>query len=100
VARLSGDEFAIIAAGSSGLQEVATVAQKILDLFRQPFFCQEKEVWMTTSIGIAFFPLEAEDAETLVNNADEAMYAAKAAGRNNYQFFSEKLCRPLRSPVT
>ena len=99
VARLGGDEFAAISLGISRVEDAAKIAQKILNLFRRPFIYKEKEVWITTSIGIALFPKDAKDPESLEKNADKAMYCAKAAGRNNYKFYSDGSYRSILIPL-
>ncbi len=99
VARLGGDEFAIVSAGISQAEDAARIARKILDLFRRPFRCEAKEIWITTSIGIALFPLDANDSATLVKNADKALYRAKAVGRNNYQFYAEEAYWSILIPL-
>ncbi|MFP5247770.1 MAG: putative bifunctional diguanylate cyclase/phosphodiesterase, partial [Thermoanaerobaculia bacterium] len=64
----------------------AGVAQKVLDAVRQPVVVDEHELYVTTSVGIAVFPDDGDDAETLLKNADRAMYLAKELGRDNYQY--------------
>jgi diguanylate cyclase (GGDEF)-like protein len=91
VARLGGDEFTIILDEADSMQSVALVAQKILDFMAQPFFLEGNEVVVTTSIGVAFYPTDAADAEELQKNADAAMYHAKEKGKNNFQFFTAEM---------
>ena len=67
------------------------VAQKILHELNRSFLIQEKELHIGGSIGIAFFPSDGDDMETLLKNSDIAMYHAKKTGRNNYQFFSPEM---------
>jgi diguanylate cyclase (GGDEF)-like protein len=89
VARIGGDEFVVVLAGmeqdeSSALQ----VAQRMLERFAQPVVLEGRELFVTCSIGIASHPRHGEDGETLLKNADAAMYRAKDQGRNNMQFYT------------
>ena len=86
VARMGGDEFTILLSDIGDRRAAATVAQKVLDSIGQPLDVDRHELFVTTSIGISMFPEDGADAETLLKNADRAMYRAKEAGRNNYQF--------------
>lgn len=88
VARLGGDEFTIVLTDISNAEDAAQVAQKIIDLFAQPFHLGDHEVFVSTSIGITIYPFDDSDIENLIKNADTAMYQAKANGRNTYEFFS------------
>jgi diguanylate cyclase (GGDEF)-like protein/PAS domain S-box-containing protein len=88
VARMGGDEFTILLSDVGGSADAATVAQKLLDSVSHPIIVEGHELFVTTSIGIALFPDDGTDAETLLKNADRAMYHAKEMGRNNYQFAS------------
>lgn len=91
VARLGGDEFVIILSAVQKIQDVVNIAAGILETVSQPIRLGGHEVFCSTSIGIAFYPMDGEDHETLLKNADTAMYAAKDRGRNTYQFFSEEM---------
>ena len=91
VSRLGGDEFTIILDDVQSPQDVATVAQKVLDQLAQPFILDGHEVVVTTSIGVAIYPQDAQDAEGLQKNSDAAMYHAKEKGKNNYQFFKPEM---------
>jgi len=86
VARMGGDEFTILLSDLADARAAATVAQKVLDSISQPIEVDGHELFITTSIGISIFPDDGLDPETLLKNADRAMYRAKEAGRNNYQF--------------
>jgi diguanylate cyclase (GGDEF)-like protein/PAS domain S-box-containing protein len=86
VARMGGDEFTILLPDIADGHAAATVAQKVLEAFSHPTVVDGHELFVTTSIGIAIFSDDGADAETLLKNADRAMYRAKEAGRNNYQF--------------
>jgi len=91
VARQSGDEFLILLADLRRSTDVYIVAQKILEAFGQPLVLQEREVHLSFSIGVSLFPQDGQTAEALIGNADVAMYRAKDAGRNAYQFFTREM---------
>jgi len=86
VARMGGDEFTILLADLADRRGAAAVAQKVLEAVRHPVVVDEHELYVTTSVGIAIFPEDGEDAESLLKNADRAMYRAKEVGRDNYQY--------------
>ncbi|HEX4858774.1 MAG TPA: EAL domain-containing protein [Usitatibacteraceae bacterium] len=88
VARLGGDEFAVLLESSDARASVERLAQKIADMSRLPISAEHRDVIVTSSVGIAFFPDGGRTAEDLVRNADAAMYHAKAAGKNTYAFFT------------
>ncbi len=90
VARLGGDEFVLVLTGTGrdAARAAASVAAKVLAHLGRPYKVQGYELHSTPSIGIALFPADGEDADTLMKNADSAMYQAKSAGRNNAQFFT------------
>jgi diguanylate cyclase (GGDEF)-like protein len=91
VARIGGDEFMVLIDDHRGPEEVMIVAQKILSFLERPVLLEWKEVKISGSVGIASYPEDGEDAETLLKNADTAMYQAKERGRNNFQFYSSDL---------
>src|SRR5438105_3818325 len=91
VARISGDEFAAVLADLARADHAALVAQKILDALAVPIEIGGKEVFAAASIGIATFPADGDDAEALLGAADAAMYRAKEAHRNSYQFFTAEI---------
>jgi diguanylate cyclase (GGDEF)-like protein/PAS domain S-box-containing protein len=86
VARIGGDEFVFIIPELAGAAAAARAAERILEEVRRPFMIHDRELFVTASVGIATFPADGDDAETLVKNADSAMYRAKEAGRNQFQF--------------
>jgi len=92
VARLGGDEFTVILPQFRSTDHVENVAQIILDRLAEPFQFPEKGlVYISASIGITIYPMDADDIEPLISNADQAMYAAKSGGRNRYSFFTHSL---------
>ncbi len=91
VARLGGDEFVVLLPDMEERKHAATVAQKILAVIGKGFTLIGHEFRVTASIGISLYPQDGEDEQTLTKNADIAMYQAKAEGKNNFQFYSEKL---------
>jgi len=88
VARLGGDEFAIILNDVAHKSDVTPIANKILTSLAQPFRIDKHELFITTSIGITLSPEHGSDTMTLLKKADTAMYRAKAAGKNNAQFYT------------
>lgn len=88
VARIGGDEFAIALADIARTSDVPKLAQKIIDTLSKPYALEGREFFTTASIGISICPDDAQDPESLLKNADIAMYRAKKHGRNNYQHYS------------
>ncbi len=91
VARLGGDEFVIMLAGIEHTSSVAMVAEKLVLAISEACTIDGHNLYTTPSIGIALFPTDGPDGETLMKNADSAMYHAKTAGRNNFQFFDARM---------
>jgi diguanylate cyclase (GGDEF)-like protein/PAS domain S-box-containing protein len=88
VARIGGDEFAIVLPEIHGAEDAARVARKVIEAMTAPYRIGEQEIFVTASVGIALFPGDGPDAETLLRNADAAMTRAKEVGRNNFQFYT------------
>ena len=88
VARLGGDEFVILLSDLEKVEYAAGVAKVILKAFQKPFQVAEDKITSNASIGIAVYPNDCEDEESLLKKSDMAMYAVKTRGRNNYKFFS------------
>jgi len=88
VARVGGDEFLLLLPGITRMEDATNIAQKILELFQEPFVLNNQKLYITTSIGIVTYPNNGEDADILIKNADIAMYYAKKKGRNNYQHYT------------
>jgi len=91
VARLGGDEFAILLSEIREPENITSIAYKILQSFAHPFQIADKELFITSSIGIAVYPTDSASVEDLLKYADSAMYQAKKLGRNNFQFYSAAL---------
>jgi diguanylate cyclase (GGDEF)-like protein/PAS domain S-box-containing protein len=91
VSRLGGDEFIVLLNELVHANDAAVVAHRILDDLTSPFTLSGQEVFISASIGISLFPLDGEDPDSLLKNADIAMYHAKEQGRNNFQFFSPSM---------
>jgi diguanylate cyclase (GGDEF)-like protein/PAS domain S-box-containing protein len=91
VARLGGDEFVVLLKNVEGPEAVAPVAGKVLELMRAPFLAGDRDLFLGASVGISLFPDDATDAESLLRNADNALYRAKDHGRDNYQLYSPAL---------
>lgn len=91
VGRLGGDEFIVLLRALTDEQQAANVAEHLLDLFRDPFQLNQRELILTLSIGIAMYPKNGVTASDLLRNADTAMYRAKASGRNSYSFFTKAM---------
>jgi len=88
LARVGGDEFILLLSRIEQRESAGVVARKIQDLFRTAFHVAGRDLFITPSIGISVFPDDGDDAESLVKNADVAMYVAKQRGRDNYQYYS------------
>ncbi len=88
VARVGGDEFTLLSPEVAGVEDTVEIAERVLKVFQQPWALDGHEFHVTTSVGIAMYPNDGEDAESLLRNADTAMYRAKEQGRNNYQLYT------------
>ena len=97
VIRLGGDEFVVLLEPVYEVQKSANVAQRICATFEQPYVCGVERIQMGASIGISLFPRDGNDTETLLKNADIAMYAVKSSGKNHYFFFRAELYEKLRN---
>lgn len=91
IARNGGDEFLIILPGVGSAAHAANVAQKLIDVVKEPFNLNGYDAFIGATVGIALFPADGSDPETLVKNADMAMYRAKEEGRGNYRFHTGEM---------
>ena len=91
VARLGGDEFVIVLPIVKDREGVASVARKIVAMFNEPFIIEGYNLAVTPSIGISLYPEHGRDFDTLVKNADTAMYLAKQEGRNAFRFYDSRM---------
>ena len=95
VARLAGDEFAIVLNDIPGAAEVRRIAHRILGIFDDGFKVNGTRYDVNVSIGIAIAPINGRDSATLIHNADAAMYCSKQEGKGKYTFFSQSIARQL-----
>ena len=91
ISRLGGDEFTVLLSKLGEPEEAGDVARRILRSIPEPIVLEGHTVSLSASVGIAIYPVDGEDVETLVKHADAAMYSAKAQGRDNFQFFSPRI---------
>lgn len=91
VARFGGDEFLIMLNSIDNIEDISKAADKILDIFHEPIILKGQEIFITASAGISVFPADGKDTESLIKNADIAMYTAKEKGKNQYAFCSTNM---------
>ena len=91
VARLAGDEFIVFVTNFASDASLVTVAENILESMSRAFVYCEKELFVTTSVGVVVYPQDGADVDTLISNADTAMYVAKGDGRANFKFFTSTM---------
>ncbi|RLA10601.1 MAG: GGDEF domain-containing protein [Gammaproteobacteria bacterium] len=91
VARWGGDEFSVVLQDIQTIDNINIVADKIVQSFSSPFHIKNKTLFITASIGIILYPLDDNNVESLLKNADTAMYHAKENGRNNYQYYNHEM---------
>ncbi len=88
IARLGGDEFVMIVADLDKDKSLVGVGEKLVNLFKEPFKISKRDIFITASIGISFYPQDGKTAGELLSNADLAMYRAKELGSNQFQFYT------------
>ena len=91
ISRLGGDEFSIVLSDIHNVMDCTLIAEKLLDCMSKPLVIGDRELVVTVSIGITIYPFDNAEIQGLLKNADMAMYHAKEAGRNNYQFYSSSM---------
>jgi len=89
LARIGGDEFILVMLETDHMEDATVIAQKILDSFMEPLLIDGHQLHLSTSIGIAVYPVDGQDLETLTKKSDAAMYYSKGHGRNQFKFFSD-----------
>ena len=95
IARMGGDEFVVLLTDCRDAEHVRDVGERILGMVSEPFLLDEYEQYISASIGIAVYPEDGRDDQTLIKNADIAMYRAKDRGRNGYYFYNPTLEAPI-----
>lgn len=95
IARIGGDEFVAVLTTGNSTENVIAVVKRFLEAISRPFSFQDQEIWITASIGIAQYPDDGGDTETLFKKADTAMYHIKENGRNGFQFFASEMNRKI-----
>ncbi len=93
LARLGGDEFVIVTGSISKVADVGHLADKIINVLKEPIIIDEHNLYLSVSIGISLFPDDSKDMRNLLKFADSAMYKAKDEGRDNYQFYSPDMTK-------
>lgn len=88
ISRLGGDEFTVIMEDFKDTKDISKVASHVCKIISEPFIIDGVQYGICVSIGISIYPLDSNDADTLIKNADDSMYAVKQAGGNNYRYFS------------
>lgn len=91
VSRFGGDEFAVILTELTHVEEIEHIIKSVQDKFKDPCHILERDIFVTFSVGFTYYPLDDENADNLLRNADTAMYAAKSLGRNGYQRYSSDM---------
>jgi diguanylate cyclase (GGDEF)-like protein len=91
VSRIGGDEFVVLAGQLTSTTEASKIAQRIIESVGRPYMIMEQEIYVGISVGIALYPDDGDDAKALLKSADTAMFHAKVAGKNNFQFFDPQM---------
>ena len=99
-AKLGGDEFVVVIPNLKDIKVLHDIGAKIVETVRSPFHIDDNQYFVTASIGIAVFPDHSDSAETLMMYADQALYAAKRAGKNQYQFFTQTMQQEIKERIS
>lgn len=99
LARLGGDEFTVLLADLESAEDIVTVAHRVIEKLNEPFTVLKREIFATASIGIAVFPEDGEDANTLLTHADVAMYQAKSDGGNCFRFYADSMGERIKKTL-
>jgi diguanylate cyclase (GGDEF)-like protein/PAS domain S-box-containing protein len=100
VARVGGDEFIVLLTSFEEREDVTAIAERVLETIRRPRTILDQELRVTTSLGVAVYPDDGSDVETLLRNADTAMYRAKQSGRDNYQAYTPAMSAEILNRVS
>jgi diguanylate cyclase (GGDEF)-like protein/PAS domain S-box-containing protein len=100
LARMGGDEFTILLPELTQPEDATVIAEKVIEELRRPLNVAGHEIRATASIGVALYPADGEDPDTLIKHADIAMYHVKAAGKNSYAFFSTEMNAAFHQKLT
>ena len=99
VSRLGGDEFVVVLSECNDEHKIVETAQRLQENLSKPFSLDGEEFTITASMGIAIYPKDGKDVETLLKNADIAMYNSKELGKNNYQFFTNAINKTVQERI-
>jgi diguanylate cyclase (GGDEF)-like protein/PAS domain S-box-containing protein len=99
LARLGGDEFVVILSSVTCHESIANAAQRLMSVFSQPFLIDDRKIYCSVSIGLAVYPDDGMDTESLLKCADTAMYHAKEEGKSQYRFFSAQMNQKIMRRV-
>lgn len=99
IARLGGDEFTLSLTEINNYEDASLVANRIIKALNEPFIIENHKIFSSVSIGIALYPEDSDDADTLLKYADNAMYHAKKQGKNNFQYYQESMKMNVLSKV-
>src|SRR5690606_30154109 len=91
LARFGGDEFSILQTDVSDISQVTRRAEDIIEIFKNPWYIEDHELYVTTSIGIAIYPIHGCNTQEILKNVDIAMYRAKEMGKNTYRIFNRHM---------
>jgi len=97
VSRLGGDEFVVLLAGELAREDVEGICARIISEVRRPYWIDQSDIQISTSIGVARYPMDATSSSELVEKSDKALYASKDSGRNTYRFYSDLLACEINS---
>ncbi|TDO96865.1 EAL domain-containing protein [Marinomonas balearica] len=100
VARMGGDEFMVILDKVNSIAATEAIAKSINKALRQPYFLNDKTIFVSSSIGICIFPNHGEDVDVLIRNADTAMYETKKHGRDGYRIYTDKLTEAAKQRIS
>lgn len=100
IARIGGDEFVIVLTELNKVDRITNTVRKIINVLRERIMIRGQEVYITTSIGVSVYPYDGNDVQTLMKNADLALYRAKELGRNNYQFCTPEMTAQARQKMS